>query len=554
LLAAIESKAPGEEIAIAAQRLGAELIGVYHLNIAPRSAPDLAAAGALYQAHCAGCHGAEGHGDGPAAQGLSPKPSDFHYRARQEQRSIYSLFSTLSLGVKGTAMPSFQQLLSKRQRWALAFFISTFPATAEEQAEGEALWQQGVGKALFPDLQALTSQTPQAVRAQHGEAAYQVLTYLRSAPAQLSHEQSPLQLSLERLGQSLEAYRQGDYSRAQQLAVEAYLEGFELAETRLDTVDSALRLRIEQEMMAYRQLLRERAAIAALEAQQGTLQTLLDQAQKRLQDTQISPTAIALSALTIIVREGLEAVLVVGALLSVLIRAGRRDGLAYVHLGWGAALGLGVLTWFAATYVIAISGASRELTEGIAALAAAVILLYVGFWLHGKAYANSWQAFIAKQVQGALNKRTLWALALLSFLAVYREVFETVLFYQALWTQAGSAGQMAVLGGFSMGVVMLVILSGVIFYSSIRLSLKLFFGLASATLALLAVVLAGKGIGALQEAGVVPLDPVAFPTVPALGIYPNWQGLALQGLVLLLIVSGLLYQYFSSRQITAGNP
>jgi high-affinity iron transporter len=113
---------------------------------------------------------------------------------------------------------------------------------------------------------------------------------------------------------------------------------------------------------------------------------------------------------------------------------------------------------------------------------------------------------------------------------------------------------MAVLGGFSMGVVMLVILSGVIFYSSIRLSLKLFFGLASATLALLAVVLAGKGIGALQEAGVVPLDPVAFPTVPALGIYPNWQGLALQGLVLLLIVSGLLYQYFSSRQITAGNP
>jgi high-affinity iron transporter len=547
LLAAIESKAPGEEVAAVAQRLGADLIEAYHLVIAPRRAPDLAAAEALYATHCASCHGAEGHGDGPAAQSLSPQPSDFHHRARQDQRSIYSLFSTLTLGVRGTAMPSFQPLLSERQRWALAFFISTFPATTQERAEGEALWQQGVGKALFPDLQALTSQTPQAVRAEHGEAAYQVLAYLRSAPAQLDNAPSPLQMSLEHLAQSLAAYQQGDHRRAQHLAVEAYLEGFELVEVRLDTVDSALRLRIEQAMMAYRQQLRERAPVEALVEQQEALQALLGQARKKLQHTQLSPTATALSALAIIVREGLEAVLIVGAMLSFLIRTGRRDAVVYIHLGWIAALVLGVLTWFAATYVLAISGASRELTEGIAALASAVILLYVGFWLHGKAYAKGWRAFIAKQVRGVLNKRTLWALALLSFLAVYREVFETVLFYQALWTQVGVEGQMAVLGGFGAGVVVLVLFSGLIFYYSLRLPLKLFFGATSAVLAVLAVVLAGKGIGALQEAGLVPLDPVAFPSVPALGIYPNWQGLLVQAMVVGLIAAGFLYQHLASR-------
>jgi high-affinity iron transporter len=152
-----------------------------------------------------------------------------------------------------------------------------------------------------------------------------------------------------------------------------------------------------------------------------------------------------------------------------------------------------------------------------------------------------------------LNKRTLWALALLSFLAVYREVFETVLFYQALWIQVGVEGQMAVLGGFGAGVAVLALFSGLIFYYSLRLPLKLFFGATSAVLAVLAVVLAGKGIGALQEAGLVPLDPVAFPSVPALGIYPNWQGLLVQAMVVGLIAAGFLYQYLASR-VPPSNP
>ena len=92
----------------------------------------------------------------------------------------------------------------------------------------------------------------------------------------------------------------------------------------------------------------------------------------------------------------------------------------------------GGVTWLAASYLITLSGADREITEGVTALLAAAMLLYVGFWMHRHAHAARWKAFIETRVASALSGRTMWALGSISFLAVYREAFETVLFYQAL--------------------------------------------------------------------------------------------------------------------------
>ncbi|CAB1275317.1 cytochrome c/FTR1 family iron permease [Candidatus Nitrosacidococcus tergens] len=542
LVTQINNKEAGEVITTIANKIHNDLIQAYHLEIAPKNIPDIAIGKTLYQEHCANCHGVSGNGKGPNAESLDPLPTDFSDKTRQDQRSIYSLFNTLTLGVSGTAMPSFQENLSEDQRWAIAFFVSTFSATEKERSEGKTLWQQGIGKDVFTNLQILTSQTPKETKTQYGEQTQSILAYLRSDPNQINRGQSPLEFSQQRLKQSLEAYQQNNYPKAQQLAIEAYLEGFELIENNLDAIDSQLRLQVEQEMMAYRQMIHKKVSLDMLEQQYESLYHLLEKTQQRLQETELSTTAVVLSALTIIVREGLEAVLVIGALLSVLIRTQRRDGLLYVHAGWITALIFGGLTWLAATYFIKISGASREVTEGIAALIAMIILLYVGFWLHSKTYADGWQRFISKQVQGALNQKTLWALASLSFLAVYREAFETVLFYEALLTQVGIEGKNAVLWGFITGTGLLIILSSIIFYSSIRLPLKLFFSGTSTILALLAVILAGKGISALQEAGWIPLDSVTFPTIPLLGVYPNWQGLSLQAIVLALILLGFFYQ------------
>ncbi|HKY01288.1 MAG TPA: FTR1 family protein, partial [Burkholderiales bacterium] len=238
-----------------------------------------------------------------------------------------------------------------------------------------------------------------------------------------------------------------------------------------------------------------------------------------------------------------EAILVLAAVVAFLVKAERRDALRYVHAGWISALALGVFTWFAASYLVSISGAGRELTEGITALVAAVVLLYVGFWMHSKAYAQAWQRYVREKLSGALSTGTVWALAVLSFLAVYREVFEVVLFYQALWTQAGPDGGSAVIGGFVVAAVVLVLLSWAIFRYGIRLPLGVFFGASSVLMALLAIVFVGKGVAALQEAGYIAVDLVNFPRIAALGVYPTSQSLLAQASLVVVIALGFAWTY-----------
>jgi len=279
----------------------------------------------------------------------------------------------------------------------------------------------------------------------------------------------------------------------------------------------------------------------AVETQARAIQALLVTARERLDAARLSRATIFTSALVILLREGLEAILVLAALIALLIKAGRRDALRYVHAGWIAALTLGGVTWLAASYLITLSGADREITEGVTALLAAAMLLYVGFWMHRHAHAARWKAFIETRVASALSGRTMWALGSISFLAVYREAFETVLFYQALWLEAGPDGHVAVGAGFAAAVVGLVLLSWLILKAGLRLPLGWFFGGGSILMAVLAVVLAGKGIAALQEAGALPVGPLDLPAIPSLGLYPTWQGVLTQLAVVLLIVGAVAY-------------
>ena len=380
------------------------------------------------------------------------------------------------------------------------------------------------------------------MEAQHGADAVALLGYLRTRPDVFAASgNAAIATSQRLLRESVDAYRQGRARQAQDLAVSSYLEGFELVEASLDALDRGLRTSVEAEMIRYRGLLRDGAPLPQVEAQAAKIEGLLGQARDLLDAGSLPASATFLSAFVILVREGLEAILIVAAIIALLVKANRRDALPWVHWGWIAALLLGGLTWVVASYVISISGATREVTEGVTALIAAAILLYVGFWMHGKSHARQWQAYLARSLQGALSGRTMGALALVSFLAVYREVFETVLFYQALALQAGPEGRVPLLGGLLAGAVALAVLSWVIVRGIVRLPLGVFFGASSALIALLAVVLAGKGIAALQEAGWLPIHAVNFPSLPLLGVYPNLQGLLLQAALVLIIVAGFAY-------------
>jgi len=545
LRGAIEARADGAAVSTAAARLREDVIRVYRLTVAPRAAPDLRTGERLYQAHCAACHGASGHGDGPLAKGLEPAPSNFHDGERMAARSLYGLYNTITLGVGGTPMRPFAEL-SEADRWALAFFVGGLRQTPQTLEQGAQTWQQDQGRNAISDMKQLVTETP-AEAAQRGAA--EVQAYLTAHPEALQAvAPAPLQLTRTKLQQALDAYRQGDRDGARQLAIGAYLEGFELVEAGLDNVDPALRTETEGEMMRLRAAIADGQPADAVARQIERIGGLLDRVDEKLSAGGLSPLAAFISALLILLREGLEAILVLAAIVAFVVKTGRRDALPYIHAGWIGALALGALTWFVANYVLTISGASREVTEGVTALVAAAMLLYVGYWLHSKSYAQAWQKFIRDQVNAALGKRTLWAMAGISFLAIYRELFEVILFYETLWVQVGADGHGAVLGGIAAAALLLALLGGAILKYSVRLPIGPFFSATSGLLALMAVVFTGNGVAALQEAGVLDSRLVDFISLPLLGIHPTAQGLGLQLAVLLLVGGGI---WFSRRRALA---
>ncbi|HEY7759320.1 MAG TPA: cytochrome c/FTR1 family iron permease [Burkholderiales bacterium] len=546
----VQEKAEAAQVTALARDIQRGVIDAYAVAVTPRQPPNLAAAPTLYAAHCGQCHGTLGDGAGTAAAGLDPAPTDFRDAARASARSVYGLYNTISLGVAGTAMAGFAQL-SEEERWALAFHVSAFAADDALRARGAAAWGRGAGRDRFPDLAAVATATPSEARSAGAEAEA-ILAFLRSQPAAAGAAPgSPIDFSIATLDRSREAWRAGRTDEAYQLAVSAYLEGFELAEAGLAGSDPELTRRTEQAMMAYRNAIQAGAPAQRLETAHAAAIALLHQAKHALSSGNLSPAAGLASSLVIILREGLEAILVLAAMGAFLVKTQRREGLLWLHAGWIAALLVGAVTWVVSSTLIAITGAQREVTEGVTALVSAAVLLYVGFWLHSKSSATRWSAFIRGRMASAVGGFGLKAglgIALVAFLAVYREVFETVLFYQALWLQASAAGRSAVLIGFAAGAAALVLLAWAIVRFSVRLPLSLFFGVSGAMLAVMAVVFAGQGIAALQEAGKLPVSPLDFPAVPLLGIYPNLQGLLLQLALVTVIVAGWLMMRGPARR------
>jgi high-affinity iron transporter len=229
-------------------------------------------------------------------------------------------------------------------------------------------------------------------------------------------------------------------------------------------------------------------------------------------------------------------------------KAERRDVLRYVHAGWIAALAAGGLTWGLATYLIDISGASRELTEGFSAIFAAIVLLGVGIWMHRKSMAGRWQAYVKQMLSAALTRRSAMMLFALSFITVYREVFETVLFYAALWSEGNGV---YLLGGLGTGAAILGVIAVVLLRTSARLPISQFFAASSALVAVLAVVLTGKGVAALQEAGIFNTTPLSMPSIDFLGVYPSMQTVLAQILILLVIVASIVFNIRSQKQPVA---
>ena len=536
LQSAIAAKAEPAKVAAQAKALAAALLSAYPVPLAPAAAPDVARGAALYAQNCASCHGEKGEGPRAEFAKLDPPPIAFADRDRARDRSLFGLYQVIGQGLEGTAMQSFSHL-PEADRWALAFYSGSL--AYPDPARGEQLLDDSAVRAAIPDLAALVSITPAELEGKIGaDKAAAVTAYLRANPQALeaSASNESLTLARTRLRESFAAYQAGNRSEANRLALSAYLDGFEPVEAVLATRDGALMARVEQAMAGFRQAIVGGASVDQLRSRLTATEALLGEAESALAPEAESDIATFLGAFAILLREGLEALLVVIAMLAFLRKAERPEAVPYVHGGWIAALVAGGLTWVVATYAIGISGASREITEGFGALIAAVILLSVGVWMHGKSQAAEWRRYIAARMQGALSRGSAWFLFGLAFLVVYREAFETILFYAALWNEGNGA---TILGGAVTAIVLLAIIAVAMLRFSRTLPITQFFRYSAILIAILAVVLIGKGIGALQEAGLVPVTPLAgAPRATFLGIFPTAEAIGAQLLMAAALAIG----------------
>lgn len=549
LRAAVAAKADPVSVAKLAHALSSAVQKTYPFPVAPTAMPVLAKGGQLFQAQCAACHGQQGRGDGPLAASLNPKPTALADHTRARERSLFALHQIISNGVQGTAMQGFGAL-SDEDRWALAFFVGTLPYAQSDKDEGAKLWQANAQvRQTVASLDALT-QTSEHVLADKLDvpSAKALTAYLRANPNALNvNSPKGTAIAKAKLSESVTALLAGDRAGATKLALSAYLDGFEPVEPALATRNRPLFEKIEAAMVSYRALVAKGAPTDVQTAQQR-LQGLLDEADKVLAPSEDDAVAAYVGALTILLREGLEALLVVVAMLAFLKKAERQDVVVYVHAGWIVALAAGGITWAVATYLVGVSGASRELTEGFSSLFAAVVLLGVGMWMHQKSVAGRWQVYLKEKLSSALNKRTAWFLFSLAFVAVYREVFETVLFFAALWTEGNG---WPLLAGLGTGIVLLALLAIILLRTSARLPIGQFFAASSLLVAVLAVVLAGKGIAGLQEAGLLHTSPITIPRIDLLGIHPSWQTLLAQLAVLFTALVAFAFNLRSKRQIVS---
>lgn len=316
-------------------------------------------------------------------------------------------------------------------------------------------------------------------------------------------------------------------------------------ENTIGAADPALKSALEAGFAQVIGQIRKGASPDEVRASWQDLRDGLDQVPERIGGG--GAWATFLQSFLILVREGFEAMLVVTALVAYLRRSGAPEKARIVYQGVGLALLASLAMAWGMSTLFAMSGAGREAMEGGTMLLASLVLFYCSYWLFAKREAARWQSYVQAQIDQALSGGRLFALGFAAFLAVFREGAETVLFYQALI--AGAPGQgLAVLGGLALAIVALAAIYVAMRVLSIRLPLRLFFGVTAALLYYSAISFAGNGVVELQNGHVLSVTPLAgWPSLSWLGLYPTLEGVVAQSVLIVPLLGALVWWGWRSR-------
>ena len=252
-------------------------------------------------------------------------------------------------------------------------------------------------------------------------------------------------------------------------------------------------------------------------------------------------------AFVILLREGLEALLVVAAIIAYLIKSGHKNMVKYIYLGLAAGIVASLIVAALFGLLFNGSGPQQEITEGVVALFAMLMLLYTSNWMISRSSVQAWNKYISDQTTAAVSKGSLISLALLSFLAVFREGAETVIFYQAIFAVSSGADSL-IWGGFVAAAAVLVVIFLLIRFASVRIPIRPFFTGTSALMSVLVVIFAGGGVHALIEGDALAgMYIQGLPTNDWLGFYPYVETITAQIVAAIVVISLLCVSIARSR-------
>jgi len=350
------------------------------------------------------------------------------------------------------------------------------------------------------------------------------------------------------LGRSLDALKAGDRDRAYALSRDAYLDHFEFVEIPLRLRNPNLVIDTEFKYAKLRNDIRDGASVGRIRSDTAVVRAALVDVDRELARKGVAAPRVAFGfSFSILFREGGEAVLLIAILLGSLAAGSASNYKRPLALGIGAALVATAVLFVLATLVIDVAPLSRELLEAVTALIAVVVLIGVSFWLVARLEHRRRVEFMRARVASAMAAGTTAAFAGLGFTAVFREGFETVLFYQALALFAEGLILWVVLGAVAAAVALAGVAYAILKLGK-QLPLRPMLIAGASVLLLLSIAFVGNAVLSLQSADYLTATPVAHPRLPVFlaeltGIHPTKQGLLIQGVMLGIYILGAIYVF-----------
>ena len=512
LRAAIKNKHDPSEITTAANTISSQLLKELGIEISklPTRAINIQNGKTVFKANCTICHGLTGDGDGPLSSKIDPVPavlSDPKVTGNKHS-TAYDNYQVISVGVANTLMMAWSELLPEDDLWDVTYYIRTFS-----------------NKNLELPVVTTTIDTNRT----SGSTKQAIADVIRV------------------LNLSIKAFKAGEVEKSAEMAFDAYLS-YETIETGLVTKNKELGLRLESSFGRLRAEIKRGADLDHVKKINQNIQNDLHEAQTILEQ-KVGFTGLFLQSFSIIVREGFEAILIVAALIAFLVKSRNKEKIKVVYRG----VTLGIIASFLTAYIIHevlnISMAKQELLEGCIMLVAVVVLFWVSYWLLTKIETQKWQSYITGKMTQAITTGNVFALGMVAFLAVYREGFETVLFYKALYLYAGEISK-GIIPGFLVGCVFLAGMFVLINKIGVKVPIKWFFGFTSILLYFMAFTFMGKGIHELQMGEAVSLTAADFaPEISWLGMYPTWETFIAQSLLLIIFLVGIIYTFVIKPEV-----